>query len=120
MSSYQNLIALFLAVGLAATAVPAGAQKQGCGNTPSDSEPSHPSFASRRDSLDWVRNKKAADNSKGFRILVGQVDLVAARHRERQLGFERPFDVQVQLRFRERGDEVVHRHQCTKGQGLRA
>ena len=27
-------------------------------------------FKSKKDSLDWVKNKKLADNSKGFRILV--------------------------------------------------
>jgi lipoprotein-anchoring transpeptidase ErfK/SrfK len=62
MSSKLVLIACLLALGLGGTATPAQAQTQ--------SRPAEFSFKSKKDSLDWAKHKKLADNSKGFRILV--------------------------------------------------
>src|ERR1700754_3302733 len=88
MSSTKVLTASLLAFGLTG---PALAQTQGyesfrrqtgdalSGKTAAtaesrsnrqDSTPTDYYFKSRKDSLDWAKWKKAADNSKGFRILV--------------------------------------------------
>lgn len=70
MSSKQVLVALLallLILGLAAIASPALAQVQ-AGSIRDDSTRFR--FKNRKDSLDWVRNKKLADQSTGFRILV--------------------------------------------------
>ena len=91
MSSTKVLTASLLAYGLAGTAAPALAQKQGyesfrrqagnaltsraseteaSGSSREGSTPTDYYFRSRKDSLDWAKHKKLADNSKGFRILV--------------------------------------------------
>src|ERR1041385_7293918 len=46
------------------------AATESSGTSHQDSAPTDYSFKSRKDSLDWARNKKLADDSKGFRILV--------------------------------------------------
>jgi lipoprotein-anchoring transpeptidase ErfK/SrfK len=92
MSSTKVLTASLLALGLAGTAVPALGQKQGydsfrrqTGNaltgktaateTAGSSRQDTPTrtdyyFRNKKDSLDWAKWKKVADNSKDFRILV--------------------------------------------------
>jgi lipoprotein-anchoring transpeptidase ErfK/SrfK len=70
---------LALALGLAGTASSSAAQNQGypgtalgdtAGSTRRDPTSTDYSFRNRKDSLDWVRWKKVADKSKGFRIIV--------------------------------------------------
>ena len=61
MSRKSVLIVSLLALGLGGTATLALAQ---------ETTPKGFHFKSKKDSLDWVKNKKLADNSKGFRILV--------------------------------------------------
>jgi lipoprotein-anchoring transpeptidase ErfK/SrfK len=89
MSSTKVLTASLLAFGLAGTPAPALAQTQGYESfrkqtgdaltgkaAATESGSAHQTaatdfyFKSRRDSLDWAKWKKVADNSKGFRILV--------------------------------------------------
>jgi hypothetical protein len=91
MSSTKVLTASLLAIGLAGIATPALAQNQGyetfrqqagkaLTNPRPDAEASGARkvdtpktdyyFRSRKDSLDWERWKKVADNAKGFRIVV--------------------------------------------------
>lgn len=91
MSSTKVLTASLLAFGLAGTAAPVLAQSQGyesfrkqtgnalsgttaasraSGPSHQDSTPTDYYFRSRKDSLDWARWKKVADNSQGYRILV--------------------------------------------------
>lgn len=89
MSSTKVLTASLLAFGLAGTAAPSLAQTQGydrfrrqtgqaltnptsaerSGSKQKDSATDY-NFRSKKDSLDWARWKKVADNSKGFRVLV--------------------------------------------------
>jgi lipoprotein-anchoring transpeptidase ErfK/SrfK len=88
MSSTKVLTASVFILGIAASA--AAAQKQGYegfrrqtaqaltnpattdaeGAKRADTPKTDFSFKSKKDSLDWARNKKLADNSKGFRIIV--------------------------------------------------
>src|SRR5262249_56263049 len=42
-------------------------------------------------------------------VLVGQLDVVAPRHREREVRFERPLDVKVELGFGEIVEQLPHR-----------
>jgi hypothetical protein len=91
MSSTKLLTATLLALGIAGTPKSALAQTQGYESfrrqtadaltqKPAVTESSGPShqdsavtdfyFRSRKDSLDWAKNKKLAENSKGFRIVV--------------------------------------------------
>src|SRR5262249_58769595 len=42
-------------------------------------------------------------------VLVGQLDVVAPRHREREVRFERPLDVKVELGFGEIDEQLPHR-----------
>ena len=89
MSRTKILTASLLAFGLSGTAAPILAQTQGydsfrrqtgqaltnpkaseaTGSRQEDSATDY-KFRSRKDSLDWAKWKKVADNSKGFRILV--------------------------------------------------
>jgi hypothetical protein len=66
MSSKLVLIASLLALGVAGTAMPVLAEAQ--------ASPVKFSFKSKKDSLDWVKHKKLADNSKGFRVVVSLQD----------------------------------------------
>ena len=91
MSSTQVLTASLLAVAIAGSSSTAAAQSKGyesfrrqtadaltrkpaateaSGTSGQDSTPTDYYFKSRKDSLDWAKNKRLADNSKGFRILV--------------------------------------------------
>jgi lipoprotein-anchoring transpeptidase ErfK/SrfK len=87
MSSTQFLTASLVALGMAGTPEPTRAQSQGyesfrrqTGNaltlqaSTSDSttglKKTDFRFRSKRDSLDWVKHKRAADNSTGFRVVV--------------------------------------------------
>jgi len=91
MSSTKVLTASLLALGLAGFSTPALAQNQGydafrrqagkaltnprpdadaSGSRQIDTPKTDYYFRSRKDSLDWDRWKRVADNSKGFRIVV--------------------------------------------------
>jgi hypothetical protein len=91
MSSTKVLSASLLAFGLAGIAAPTFAQSQGyesfrkqtgnaltgktvatesSGTSRQDSAPTDFYFKSRKDSVDWAKWKKVADNSTGIRILV--------------------------------------------------
>ena len=89
MSSTKVLTASLLAIGLAGTAAPTFAQTQGydsfrrktgqaltnptaaetAGARQRDTATDY-NFRSRKDSLEWAKYKKVAENSKGFRIIV--------------------------------------------------
>ena len=91
MSSREFLTASLLAFGIAGSAVaqtqgydsfrrqtgqaltnPAATAQESRGPSAAASTPAPTDyyFKSRKDSLDWAKNKKLADNSKGFRVLV--------------------------------------------------
>lgn len=87
MSSTKVLTASLLAAGIAGTAAPILAQSQGYESfrrqtgqaltTPASAEGSGAEkaktdyyFRNKKDSLDWAKNKRLAEKSKGFRIIV--------------------------------------------------
>jgi hypothetical protein len=88
MSSTKVLTASLLAFGIAGTAAPSFAQTQGyegfrrqtgqalTSTSASEAKgsrrelPTDYYFRNKKDSLDWARNKKLAENSTGFRIVV--------------------------------------------------